>query len=141
MDPIYLDYNATTPVDPEVCEAMIPFLLEHWGNPSSGHAIGRTAREAVEQARAEVASLIGARPEEIVFTSGGTEASPARPDRRGRGAPRTVARSQALRPVVRARASGDPRAARGCSRQGAIAITLLPSDADGVVDLAAMRAT
>jgi len=72
---IYLDYNATTPIDPAVAEAMLPFVREHFGNPSSGHAIGRTARSAVEQARASLAALIGATPEEIVFTSGGTEAS------------------------------------------------------------------
>jgi cysteine desulfurase len=74
MKPIYLDHNATTPVDPGVREAMLPYLSEHWGNPSSNHGIGRRAREGVERARGEVASLIGALPEEIVFTSGGTEA-------------------------------------------------------------------
>jgi cysteine desulfurase len=75
METIYLDYNATTPVDPEVCDAILSALRESWGNPSSGHAIGRKAREAVERARAEVAGLIGAHPEEVVFTSGGTEAT------------------------------------------------------------------
>ena len=73
-DPVYLDYNATTPVAPSVREAMLPWLGEHWGNPSSGHAYGRRAAEAVASARAQVASLIGARPSEIVFTGGGTEA-------------------------------------------------------------------
>ena len=73
--PIYLDYNATTPVDPEVAEAMLPYLLEHFGNPSSSHAYGTTARAAVETARRQVAALLGARPEEVVFTSGGTEGS------------------------------------------------------------------
>lgn len=72
---IYLDYNATTPIDPAVAEAMLPFVREHYGNPSSGHAMGRTVRAAVETARASVAALIGAEPEEIIFTSGGTEAS------------------------------------------------------------------
>jgi cysteine desulfurase len=72
---IYLDYNATTPVAPEVLEAMLPFLRERYGNPSSSHIAGRHAREAVEGARAQVAELIGATAEEIVFTSGGTEAS------------------------------------------------------------------
>jgi cysteine desulfurase len=75
MDAIYLDHNATTPVDPDVLDAMLPFLREEYGNPSSTHALGRRARDAVEQARAEVASLIGAKPDEIVFTGGGTEAS------------------------------------------------------------------
>jgi len=73
--PIYLDYNATTPLDPAVIEAMQPFLHEHFGNPSSAHALGHAAHDAVERSRAHVAALLGARPEEIVFTSGGTEAS------------------------------------------------------------------
>ncbi len=73
--PIYLDYNATTPIDPEVVEAMRPYLEEHFGNPSSSHAYGRLAREAVQQAREQVAELIGAAPDEIVFTSGGSEAN------------------------------------------------------------------
>jgi cysteine desulfurase len=72
--PIYLDHHATTPLLPEVVEAMLPYLREHFGNPSSGHAYGLRARAAVEQARAQVADLLGAAPEEIVFTSGGTEA-------------------------------------------------------------------
>jgi cysteine desulfurase len=73
--PVYLDYNATTPVDPAVLKAMLPYLGDEFGNPSSAHALGRRARDAVEAARAEVASLIGAMPEEILFTSGGTEAN------------------------------------------------------------------
>ena len=73
--PIYLDHNATTPLLPEVVEAMLPYLWEHFGNPSSGHVYGRRARDAVEAARAQVAALIGAEPQEIVFTSGGTEAN------------------------------------------------------------------
>jgi cysteine desulfurase len=75
MNPIYLDYNATTPVDPAVLDAMLPFLREHFGNPSSTHAFGKAAREAVEVARGQVAALIGADPDEIVFTGGGSEAS------------------------------------------------------------------
>jgi cysteine desulfurase len=75
MSAIYLDYNATTPVDPAVLDAMLPFLRGEFGNPSSAHGLGGRAHEAVEAARAEVAALIGAAPDEIVFTSGGTEAS------------------------------------------------------------------
>jgi cysteine desulfurase len=75
MTPIYLDYNATTPVDPAVTEAMLPYLRQHFGNPSSSHVLGRTAHEAVEQARRQVAEFLGALPEEILFTSGGTEAN------------------------------------------------------------------
>ena len=74
-DPIYLDYNATTPIDPEVAEAMLPYLHHHFGNPSSSHAYGITASEAVVSARLQVADLLGAEPEEIVFTSGGTESN------------------------------------------------------------------
>jgi cysteine desulfurase len=72
---IYLDHNATTPLLPEVIDAMLPFFCEHFGNPSSAHAYGRRAREAVEAARAEVASFLGCASDEIVFTSGGTEAN------------------------------------------------------------------
>ena len=72
---IVLDYNATTPVHPEVISSMTPFFSEHWGNPSSKHALGKKASEAIEVARSGVANLIGAKPDEIIFTSGGTEAT------------------------------------------------------------------
>ena len=72
---IYLDYNATTPLDPRVADAMTPYLREHHGNPSSSHALGRTVRAAVDNARRQVADLLGASPGEIVFTSGGSEAN------------------------------------------------------------------
>jgi cysteine desulfurase len=75
MDPIYLDYNATTPIDPAVVDAMLPYLRSEFGNPSSTHSVGKTAHNAVEQARQQVAQLLGAEPDEIVFTGGGTEAS------------------------------------------------------------------
>ena len=67
-DVIYLDHNATTPIAPQVLDAMLPYLTQHYGNPSSEHAFGRRARLAVEEARAHVASLIGAEADEIVFT-------------------------------------------------------------------------
>lgn len=72
--PVYLDYNATTPVHPAVREAMLPWLGDRWGNPSSAHAYGRDAAQAVSRARAQVAELVGSVPSHIVFTGGGTEA-------------------------------------------------------------------
>jgi cysteine desulfurase len=72
---IYLDFNATTPLLPEVVDAMVPYLRDHFGNPSSGHALGRVARRALENARSQVSELIGCGEEEVVFTSGGTEAN------------------------------------------------------------------
>ena len=72
---IYLDYNATTPVDPRVLDEMLPFFSIHYGNPSSVHPPGRTARAALEKSRRQVADLIGAEPDEIIFTSGGTESN------------------------------------------------------------------
>ena len=73
--PVYLDYNATTPVDPAVAEAIVPYLREHFGNPSSSHVYGRRAHEAVDRAREQVAALVGATPAEIVFTGCATEAN------------------------------------------------------------------
>lgn len=75
MKPIYLDYNATTPIAPSVVDAMQPFLVYHYGNPSSSHALGRAAAESIEDARVQVAGLLGCGQEEIVFTSGGTESN------------------------------------------------------------------
>lgn len=75
MSPIYLDYNATTPVDPAVADAIVHALRELWGNPSSAHAPGKAAHAAIDTARTQVAALLGAHPDEIIFTSGGTEAS------------------------------------------------------------------
>ncbi len=72
---VYLDFNATTPIDPRVVEAMLPYLSGPAGNPSSVHRFGRAARAAVDEARAEVAALVGALPEQVIFTSGGTEAN------------------------------------------------------------------
>ena len=72
---VYLDNSATTPVDRRVVEAMLPYLTEKYGNASSVHHFGQEARGAVDRARREVAALVGARPNEIVFLSGGTEAN------------------------------------------------------------------
>jgi cysteine desulfurase len=74
-DPIYLDYNATTPLLPEVVDAMLPYLHAHFGNPSSRHIYGRRTHDAIERARSDVAALINSHADEIIFTSGGTEAN------------------------------------------------------------------
>src|SRR5579875_3596952 len=71
--PIYLDYNATTPVDPAVAEAMWPYLARHFGNPSSTHTYGQRAHEAIARARRQVSELLECAPEEIIFTGGGSE--------------------------------------------------------------------
>ncbi|MCG6946373.1 MAG: cysteine desulfurase [Deltaproteobacteria bacterium] len=75
MKPIYLDYNATTPIDPEVAEAMRPYLFEHFGNPSSSHWYGIQTKKAVDEARRQVADLLHCNPAEVVFTSGGSESN------------------------------------------------------------------
>ena len=91
FEPIYLDHNATTPLLPEVVESMLPYLRDHFGNPSSSHPYGERPRRAVARAREQVAAVLGCQPDEIVFTSGGTEANnmaihaaiEAAPERRG----------------------------------------------------------
>ena len=75
MNAIYLDYNATTPIDPQVAAAMLPYIHESFGNPSSSHSFGLAARAAVDQAREQAAALLGCPPEALIFTSGGTEAN------------------------------------------------------------------
>jgi cysteine desulfurase len=75
MKNIYLDYNATTPIDPRVLEEMMPYLTEYYGNPSSIHSFGRKGKEALDKAREQVSLLISANPKEIIFTSGGSESA------------------------------------------------------------------
>ena len=75
MRTVYFDYNATTPLDPQVREAMLPFLGEVWGNPSSVHHVGRRARALLDDARERTAAALGSRPSEVTFTSGGTESA------------------------------------------------------------------
>ena len=75
MKPIYLDYNATTPIDPEVAEAMSPYIFERFGNPSSSHWYGLQTKKAVEKARDQVANLLHCNPDEVVFTGGGSESN------------------------------------------------------------------
>ncbi len=75
MNPVYLDYNATTPIDPRVAEEMLPYIYEHFGNPSSGHLFGRNANDGVNVARRRVAEMLECHSDELVFTSGGTESN------------------------------------------------------------------
>ena len=127
-DLIYLDCNATTPVDPRVADAMIPVLREAYGNPSSGHREGRRARALVEAARAQVASCLGALPEEVLFTSGGTESDNWAI--RGVGAARTgrhVVVTAVEHPAVLA-------TARALERERAIRLTVVGVDRFGRVD-------
>jgi len=72
---VYLDYNATTPLDRQVLDTMMPFLCEQFGNASSGHQSGRIARAAMDVAREQVAALVNVHPSQVIFTSGGTEAN------------------------------------------------------------------
>jgi cysteine desulfurase len=127
QEPIYLDHNATTPVHPTVVEAMLPYLREHFGNPSSGHVYGQRARHAVERAREQVASLLACQPDEIVFTSGGTEAN----NLAIRG---VLERSSARRHIVTSTVE-HPATARPCElveRQG-VEVTRLAVDCSGLV--------
>jgi cysteine desulfurase len=126
--PIYLDYNATTPVDPAVLEAMLPWFSVHFGNPSSSHAYGREARQAIDLARTQVAGLIGCAAEEILFTSGGTEAN----NLAIRGA---CEAAPAQRRGIVSSAVEHPATARPCERLEEEGFTLarLPVDAHGQV--------
>jgi cysteine desulfurase len=134
MDPVYLDHNATTPLDPRVRDAMLPWLGARWGNPSSIHAFGRAAREAVEEARERVATLLGARPAEVVFTASGTEANnTVLSTVAGRaGGQGHLVLSSLEHPSVRAAAAG--------LEEGGMAVDRVPPGADGVVDPAAVEA-
>ena len=136
MKTIYLDYNATTPVLPSICEAMLPFLQQHHGNPSSHHALGRACHEAVEDARSHVAALLGADSEEIVFTSGGTESNNLalkgillHESARGRG---HMVISAIEHPAI-------TQPARFLQRMGC-ELSVVPCNAQGVVEPSAVKA-
>lgn len=124
---VYLDHNATTPLAEEVRQAMLPYLGPLFGNPSSLHRLGRIARDAIERARKEVAALVGALPEEVVFTSGGTEANNTLLQgfsaATGRGiAVSAIEHPSLLEPAMRLRAKG-------------VLVELVPVGSDGRVDL------
>ncbi len=129
MRPIYLDYNATTPIAPEVAEAMAPYLRDHFGNPSSTHPYGVEAKRAVEEARRQVAALLGCEPDELIFTSGGTESNNhaikgAALALRSRG--RHIITSAVEHPAV-------IEVCHWLEREG-FRVTVLPVDGDGLVD-------
>ncbi|GAA3597353.1 cysteine desulfurase family protein [Nonomuraea rosea] len=134
--PVYLDYNATTPVDPRVAEAMLPYLTNLFGNPSSSHSYGEQPGAAVERARAQVAALIGARPREVVFTASGSEADLLAL----RGA---VIASGHPRPHVITQATEHPAVLETCralERLHGARVTTLPVDGAGLLDPAVLEA-
>lgn len=133
MLPIYLDYNATTPIAREVADAMAPYLYGHFGNPSSPYAYGATTKRAVEAARAQVAGLLGCDPSEVIFTSGGTESNNYAIKGvalAGRARGNHVITSAVEHPAV-------IEVCRWLEGQG-FRITVLPVDAHGLVDPAAL---
>lgn len=131
--PIYLDYNATTPVDPEALEAALPYLTTHFGNPSSGHRYASAPRQALDRARGQVAGLLGAAPEEIVFTGGGSEADTL--------AIRGAALGSGRRRII-SLATEHPAVLRSCDslRAEGFGVTLLPVDSHGRLDPDELRA-
>lgn len=135
LNGIYLDYNASTPLAPQVREAMLPYLSQHYGNPSSSHWAGAPAAAAVTRARAQVAELLGCAAAEVVFTSGGTEANNMALE----GVVRAAGRA---RPHIVTTAIEHPAILEPClylERQG-VAVTYLPVDRTGLVDPGAVAA-
>jgi cysteine desulfurase len=139
--PIYLDNQSTTPVDPRVLEAMLPYFSEHYGNPhSTSHAYGRIAAEAIENSRGEVAALIHADPREIVFTSGATEANNLAIKGAAHFA-RAHPQNGQLRDHIVALQTEHKCVVESCKeleREG-FSVTYLPVEADGLVSLAALE--
>ncbi len=127
---IYLDANATTPLLPEVFEAMRPWYLEHFGNPSSVHQPGQRARAAVDQARAAVARLLHAKPQEIVFTSGGTESDNLALFGTVQSGQHLITSTIEHHAIL--------HAAQALAKQG-VDVTFLPCDADGIVQPETLR--
>jgi cysteine desulfurase len=134
MNCVYLDFNATTPVEPEVLDAMLPYFSGEFGNAASIHTFGQKARAAVETAREQVAALIGARPQETVFTSGGTESD-----------------NHAIFGIVQASSSREKHvvttaieheavlnACQALEKEG-VRVTYLPTDRQGQIDIEDLR--
>jgi len=135
VKPIYLDYNATTPIDPEVAAAMQPYLVEYFGNPSSSHWYGQHTKRAVETARQQVADLLQCDPEEIIFTSGGSESNNHALKgvawaHRGRG--RHIITTAIEHPAV-------TEVCAYLETQG-FQVTYLPVDTNGLLDLRSLEA-
>ncbi|HMD09093.1 MAG TPA: cysteine desulfurase family protein [Candidatus Acidoferrum sp.] len=147
MNSVYLDYNATTPVEPQVLDAMLPYFSADFANASSIHTPGQRARSAVETAREQVAALIGARPQEVVFTSGGTESD--------NNAIFGVLNSHVTQPILAVHSSSAKATAphiitttieheavlntcQALEKQG-VSVTYLPVDREGLVDPESVR--
>jgi cysteine desulfurase len=148
MNRVYLDHNATTPVDPEVLAAMLPYFSGEYGNASSIHTFGQKARSAVETAREHVAALMGARPQEIIFTSGGTEADNhaifgiAEAAAAYAGAPATSGGGAAFSyPHIITTAIEHEAVLNTCQalEKRGLSVTYLPVDREGQIDLEALR--
>lgn len=126
---VYLDYAATTPIDPRVLEAMMPYLKEDFGNPSSIYVLGQRARSAIDKSRATIAGILGVQPKEVIFTSGGTESNnlfllgvaEVAPANYRHIIATKIEHDSVLKPLERLREKG-------------FEITLLEVDADGIVD-------
>ncbi len=133
--PIYLDYNATTPIAPQVRSAMLPYLDDFFGNPSSSHWHGRQAKKAVERARAQVARLIGASTDEIIFTSGGSEAN-------NLALKGVLDRYKPHEAEILISAIEHPAITEVCQAlgQSGVRVVTVPVDVHGIVDLDALKA-
>ena len=153
MNRVYLDFNATTPVEPEVLDAMLPFFSTEFGNAASIHTFGQKSRAAVETAREKVAALIGARPQEIVFTSGGTESDnhaifgvvpqpllPARSAVEGSVADGAVRSGEIGRHIITTAIEHEAvlNPCQALEKEG-VAVTYLPTDHEGQIDLEELR--
>ncbi|TGE25201.1 cysteine desulfurase [Hymenobacter aquaticus] len=136
MSLIYLDHHATTPCDPVVLEAMLPFFQGQFGNPSSPHFAGARTADAVQQAREQVAELVGAQPGEVIFTSGATESNNLALLGYARAARATNPRRRIVISSIEHKAVTNP--AKQLAREG-FEIVVLPVDSQGTIDLAAAR--
>src|SRR2546430_8381803 len=140
---VYLDHNATTGVDPEVLDSMLPFLSSEYGNASSIHNFGQRARAAVETAREQVAALLGARPQEIVFTSGGTESDNHAIFgivRNALGASKHIVTTHIEHEaVLNACQALEKEGGTAAGNRQAIEVTYLPVDSNGLIDREAVR--